>query len=247
MTLIDRHSFIPLYFQLAQILRSRIKLGDLPAGKDIPSERDLMKDFALSRNTVRQALAQLESEGLIVRTHGSGTRVASLSNSYPYFLHAFFENRDLLLRAGYTPDVNTLSVQLVPPPEAVRLALLLDTGVKVVQKELIFFADGRPAMYTLDYMLPSISGEYDMSPEGAGFLNYLDRAGGRRVEYVAVELTPVEATGEIASRFNCHPGSPLLLMKETFLDESQKLPIAFSMNYFNRELISFRLLTRRGE
>ncbi len=243
---IDRHSFLPLYYQLAQMLRGQIKHGDLPAGKDLPSERDLMKDYSLSRNTVRQALAQLESEGLIVRTQGSGTRVTTLSGTYPYFLSTFFENRDLLIRAGYTPDVKTLSIKIGKPPEAARLALQLETGVNVVQKELLFFADGRPAMYTLDYMLPSISGEYDMSPEGEGFLNYLDAASGRRVEYVAVELTPVEASGEIASLINCRPGSPLLLMEETFLDETQKISIAFSMNYFNRELISFRLLTRRG-
>jgi GntR family transcriptional regulator len=243
---IDRHSFVPLYYQLAQILRGQIRLGALSAGKDLPSERDLMKEYALSRNTVRQALDQLESEGLILRTQGSGTRVASLSGSYPYFLNTFFENRDLLIQAGYTPDVKTLSVNLIKPPEPARLALQIDPGLEVVQKELLFFANGRPAMYTLDYMLPSISGEYDMSPEGAGFLNYLDGAGGRRVEYVVIELTPVEASVEIASHFNCRPGSPLLLMEETFLDESQKQSIAFSMNYFNRELISFRLLTRRG-
>lgn len=246
MTLLDRQSFVPLYFQLAHILRNRILQRDMPAGAELPSERDLMKEFSLSRNTVRQALGQLENEGLIVRTHGSGTRIAALSNSYPYFLNTFFENRDLLIKAGYVPEVDTLSIQLISPSDTVRKALALDVKTKVVQKELLFYADGRPAMYTLDYMLPDVSGEYDMSPEGAGFLNHLDSASGRRVEFVAVELTPVEASGEIASRFNCLPGSPLLLMKETFLDESQKQPIAFSMNYFNRELISFRLLTRRG-
>jgi GntR family transcriptional regulator len=243
---IDRRSFVPLYYQLAQILRGQIRLGALSAGKDLPSERDLMKEYALSRNTVRQALDQLESEGLIVRTHGSGTRVASLSSSYPYFLQTFFENRDLLMRAGYAPSVEILSTMLVNPPEPARLALSLDHGISVTQKELLFFADGRPAMYTLDYMLPSISGEYDMSLDDTGFLNYLDKASGTRVDYVAVALTPVEASGVIASHFNCIPGSPLILMEETFLDETQSVPIAFSMNYFNRELISFRLLTRRG-
>jgi GntR family transcriptional regulator len=243
---IDRHSFVPLYYQLAQILRGQIRLGALSAGKDLPSERDLMKEYALSRNTVRQALDQLEREGLVVRTQGSGTRVATLSGSYPYLLHTFFENRDLLMRAGYEPSVEILSTTLVNPPEPARLALRLEQSIKVTQKELLFFADNRPAMYTLDYMLPSISEEYDQGLDDTGFLNYLDKASGSRVDYVAVELTPVEASGVIASHFNCVPGSPLILMEETFLDESQNVPIAFSMNYFNRELISFRLLTRRG-
>jgi len=77
-------------------------------------------------------------------------------------------------------------------------------------------------------------------------MKHLDLTSGRRVEYVMVDLSPVEAVGDVAAVFQCPPGSPLLLMKETFLDETQKIPIAFSMNYFNRELINFRLLTRRG-
>ena len=246
MSTLDRNSFIPLYYQLSQVLREQITSGQWAAGAEMPSERELMQQYTLSRNTVRQALAQLDQDGLIVRSHGSGTRVANLSNSFHYLLNTFFENRDLLLRAGYTPTVDTLSAAEVTPPEVARVALNLPKGEKVINKKMIFYADGRPAMYTLDYLPLSMTGAYDLTPEGQGFMKFLDRASGRRVEYVTVDLSPVEATGEAAATFNCPPGSPILLMKETFLDETQKIPIAFSMNYFNRELISFRLFSRRG-
>ena len=244
---LDRNSFIPLYYQLAQLLREQIIAGTWAGGAEIPSERKLMESFDLSRNTVRQAMELLYRDGLIVREQGSGTRVAHLGISYQYLLDTFYENRDLLLRAGFEPKVNTVSSEVVFPPEAARLALKLEKKVPVINKKLIFYANGHPAMYTLDYLPQSMAGEYDLSPEGSGFMNYLDRASGKRVEYVMIDLTPVEATGEVAATFNCPPGSPVLLMKELFLDESQKTPIAFSMNYFNRELINFRLLTRRGE
>ena len=246
MSFIDRHSFIPLYYQLAQLLREQITSGEWAAGAEIPSERELMQQYELSRNTVRQAMELLNQEGLIVRSLGSGTRVAHFNSSFQYLLNTFFENRDLLLRAGYTPTVDAVSTEVIAPPEVARLALKLEKGEKVINKKLIFYADGRPAMYTLDYLPQSMAGEYDLSPEGLGFMKFLDRASGRRVEYVMVDLSPIEASGEVAETFTCPPGSPLLLMKELFLDEAQKVPIAFSMNYFNRELINFRLLTRRG-
>jgi GntR family transcriptional regulator len=243
---LDRSSFIPLYYQLAQLLRESIVTGVWAAGAELPSERNLMQEYKLSRNTVRQALDQLYREGLIMREQGSGTRVAQLNNSYQYLLDTFFENRDLLIRAGYKPEVNIVSTETVIPPEVVRLALKLEKNVTVVNKKMIFFADGNPAMYTLDYLPYAQVDEYDLSPEGLGFMKYLDLISGKRVEYVMIDVTPVEATGEVAATFNYPPGAPLLLMKEIFLDETQKIPIAFSMNYFNRELINFRLLTRRG-
>src|SRR6185312_16171914 len=45
----------------------------LGAGQPLPSEPRLMKDYAVSRSTVRRALARLEAEGRIVRRRGSGT------------------------------------------------------------------------------------------------------------------------------------------------------------------------------
>jgi DNA-binding GntR family transcriptional regulator len=243
---LDRSSFIPLYFQLAQLLRQQITDGFWAAGTEIPSERKLMEQYNLSRNTVRQALDQLYHDGLIVREQGSGTRVTQISHSYQYLLDTFYENRDLLRQAGYEPKVVTVSSELLPPPEIARLALKLEKGIPVINKKLIFYADDLPAMFTLDFLPQTMEGEYDITPDGMGYLTFLDRTSGKRVEYVMLDLSPVEATGEVAATFNCPPGSPVLLMKETFLDENQNIPIAFSMNYFNRDFMNFRLLTRRG-
>jgi len=246
MDLIDRRSVIPLYYQLAQLLREQIRAGILKSGGQLPSERELMQEHNLSRNTVRQALDILRKEGLIVRDHGSGTYVSNLSNTFHYMLDTFFENRDLLRRAGYTPTVQHVSTQKLVPPEVVRGALHLQSEEETICHTMIFFADGRPAMYTRDYLTEKMSGQYDLSSGGEGFMKFLDRVSGQRVEYVLVDISPVEAVGEVARTFQCPPGSPVLLFKEIFLDGTQTVPIAFSMNYFNREALNFRLLTRRG-
>lgn len=246
MILLDPHSFVPLYHQLAQILREQIHSGKYTSGAELPSERELMQQFQISRNTVRQALDLLDREGLIKRTLGSGTRVSSFPSTFQYHLDTFYENRDLLLRAGYTPTVRLVSTLLLLPPEVARTALALPQGQMVTVKTMIFFADDRPAMYTQDFLPFEVKEEYDLSPQGLGFMRYLDAQTGRHVDYVTVDLASVEAVGEVAATFRCAPGAPVLLMKETFLDESQQNPIAFSMNYFNNQLMDFRLLMRRG-
>lgn len=74
---VDRSSFVPLYVQLKNILQRQILGGQLAPGSIIPSEFTLSRTCGVSRITVRQALADLESDGLIRREPGRGTFVTA--------------------------------------------------------------------------------------------------------------------------------------------------------------------------
>jgi DNA-binding GntR family transcriptional regulator len=63
------------YRQLASVLRDRIRNGELPPGRRMPSEKDLHDEFGLARETIRRALAVLRQEGLIEVRQGHGTYV----------------------------------------------------------------------------------------------------------------------------------------------------------------------------
>lgn len=60
------------YQRIAGELRERIRSGELAVGAALSSELTLRQSFAASRNTVRQALALLEREGLVVAEQGRG-------------------------------------------------------------------------------------------------------------------------------------------------------------------------------
>lgn len=66
----------PLYRQIADHLRKRIETGDLRAGMQVPTEDQLMASYHASRNTVRGALKELTTRGLVHTLHGKGTFVA---------------------------------------------------------------------------------------------------------------------------------------------------------------------------
>jgi GntR family transcriptional regulator len=65
----------PLYRQIADQLRRQIDSGDLKAGMQIPTEDQLMEQYHASRNTVRGALRELTTRGLVDTRHGRGTYV----------------------------------------------------------------------------------------------------------------------------------------------------------------------------
>ena len=75
--LIDRTSPIPTYLQIAYSLIRKISEEEWAVGEQLPPENTLAELFGTSRVTVRQALAWLESDGLIQRQRGKGGFVAA--------------------------------------------------------------------------------------------------------------------------------------------------------------------------
>ena len=75
MTTVNRDSPIPAYYQIALDLRNRVLRQEWEVGKRLPSETELAKAYGVSRITMRQALAELEKDGVLDRRRGSGTFV----------------------------------------------------------------------------------------------------------------------------------------------------------------------------
>ena len=64
-TTLSLDSDIPLYAQLVGIIKRNISTGVLAVGDLLPSEAELCRTLSISRNTVRQAIGELEDEGLV--------------------------------------------------------------------------------------------------------------------------------------------------------------------------------------
>jgi GntR family transcriptional regulator len=72
---LDRHSPVPLYYQFKQHLLERFENDEFPYGHPIPPEMDLVKDYHISRATVRRAMQEMEQDGYVNRISGKGTFV----------------------------------------------------------------------------------------------------------------------------------------------------------------------------
>ncbi|MCP2338591.1 GntR family transcriptional regulator [Actinomadura rupiterrae] len=73
----QRSTVRPRYKHIAADLRAQIENGDLPPGTSLPSERELCERYGCVRFTIRQALAQLEADGLVEAMQGRGRFVTS--------------------------------------------------------------------------------------------------------------------------------------------------------------------------
>ena len=77
---LEREAEVPLGVQLAWAIRARVRDGRLPRGERLPGLRELAHALGINLNTVRAVYKRLESDGVVLTQHGSGTYVAGTAD-----------------------------------------------------------------------------------------------------------------------------------------------------------------------
>ena len=129
---------MPVYVTFKEMIRSQIETGELAPGDKLPSERDLAAAHGLARMTVRQALTELVTAGLLYREQGRGTFV-SASRMQQYNISSFTETVKL---RGLTPQTKISAYSICEPPAVVAEAL--GSKADVYRAVRIRLADGTP-------------------------------------------------------------------------------------------------------
>lgn len=133
---------VPLYYQLAGVLREQILSGRFATGDRIPTEAELVADYGVSRITVRQALASLEHEGLVRREVGRGTFV---NEHRPFVGELRVEGSlDDLISIGLFTSVKLLSVRTVTASRDDADMLGVEPGSQITRCARLRYWHGDP-------------------------------------------------------------------------------------------------------
>ncbi len=150
MSAIYRHSPVPRYHQLKEILREKIRSGEWKPGDLIPSERELSETYGISRMTTRQAITDLVNEGVFYREQGKGTFVTRHKITQQLMrLTGFTE--DIRAR-GQQPSTKVLAVEMRPVSEVIAEKLHLNAGQLVFCIQRLRLADGEPLAIELSHI-----------------------------------------------------------------------------------------------
>ncbi len=142
----------PAYIRLKEQLLDRITAHEWQPEDCLPSERTLCEEYVLSRMTVRQALAELEKEGIIKRVHGKGTYVQREKLTQPLLkLTSFSED---MRQRGFVPGAQTLALERIPAGKLLAEKLRVAVGDEVILLKRLRLASGEPMAIETAY-LPS--------------------------------------------------------------------------------------------
>ena len=80
---IDHQGDVPLYLQLAAILREAIDSGEIPPRRPIPSKKTLVQQHGVAPGTVERAIGVLRAEGYLKTVLGRGLYVVPAADRRP--------------------------------------------------------------------------------------------------------------------------------------------------------------------
>jgi GntR family transcriptional regulator len=221
---ISRRSNWPLYLQIADDLREQILSETLRPGQRLPSEHSLMEAYGAARQTVRKAIAELKSEGLLDSEQGRGVFVRSRA--------AIVRSADELLSAarwgsGSPSDRSAdaadgdpmVEVKVTQAPASVDVAARLGErkGKRVLVRRERTFDSERTLEVSTTY-LPldlvrgtAVEGE-DIS--GQAVYAHLERLGHRLERFTERVATRMPRPAE-ARTLDLGPGTPIILIART--------------------------------
>ena len=201
------------YERIAAALRDGILAGQYAPGDRLPRQRDLARTWQTTLPTVRQALEQLQQDGLIRVEHGIGTFVADLDRAYDPFAVGSFT--DALRERGLEVETRLLAVDTLARSTDAAAALgTRDRDDQVVLTRLRLVG-GTPIVYQRSYAAGragSSLARYDGSIPLYAFLR--DRAGLLAASYrETITAEPTPAT--VADVLGTSAGAPILVSRRT--------------------------------
>lgn len=235
-------SVSPLYTQIREALRSRILDGTYPPHSRVPSEAQMMAAFDVSRITIRQALNDLQKDGLIFKVMGKGSFVTkpkvfqSLSK-----LQGFGE---AMAPAGYETYSRLLSAKEVLANQTIANQLGLEEGGAVYEIQRLRFLNREPISVDVSYFPLEIGqrlAQEDLATRD--IFAILENDMDCNLTHAELQIEAIAADKSLAKYLQVEESVPLLKIER--LTHSKNTPIDFEYLYFRGDAFKYRLTIDR--
>lgn len=231
-------SAVPLHTQIREIIRRRVLDGSYAPHSQMPSESQMMEAFSVSRITIRQALGDLQKEGLIFKVAGKGSFVAkpkafqNLSR-----LQGFGE---AMGPSGYETFSQVLSMREVAASDVVARRLRIETGAAVYEIQRLRYLNREPISVDQSYFPLALGqrlAQEDLPTRDIFVI--LENDFGLQLTHADVQIEAISADEFLARQLHIAEASPLLRIERLTYADSQ--PIDFEFLYYRGDAFQYRL------
>ncbi|MFV9510857.1 GntR family transcriptional regulator [Tepidibacillus sp. LV47] len=226
--MINKHSPLPIYYQLEQGIKEMIEKGQLKPGEMIPSEREWAETYDISRMTVRQAINNLVNDGYLVRKRGKGTFVAATKIEQPLKgLTSFSE--DMRAR-GMEPGTNVLEFRTIPASPTLAQQLDIREGAEIYEIRRIRLADQFPMALETLYMPCALVPGLTREIVSGSIYEFIETKLGLVIRS-AVQIIEASVARKLeADLLQVKEGAPVLsIQRNSYLENGQSLEVVKSI------------------
>ena len=234
---------VPLYTQIKDQLRGRILDGSYAPHSQMPSESELTAMFKVSRITVRQALGDLQKEGLIFKIHGKGTYV-SKPKAFQNLTHlqGFGE---AMASLGYETVNQVISFKFQPASRAVAEQLELAAGAPVAEIKRLRLLNREPISLDITYLPEEIGkrlAKADLVTRDIFLI--LENDYGIALGAADLRIEAILADEDLTRQLRIEAGAPVLRI-ERLTRTADARPLDFEYLYYRADAFAYRLRVER--
>lgn len=231
---------LPKHLMVKKDIMDRLDREEFVPGDLLPSERELIERYEVSRITVRKALADLENEGYLYKVHGKGTYVKGGEKDQNLF-ELTSCTKDII-RLGMTPTRKVLSAEVLLADRSRQRKLNLPEGEKIFELSRVYYADQDSINWTTTSLayryFPGIE-SYDFSK--ISLYDVIETKYGVTIDSAQRSVQAVVSTGLVSEYLDIPDGVPLLLFKcNTYgIVKAKKVPIEVFKSYYKTDKYGF--------
>lgn len=233
----------PIYGRIRDELRTRIHAGAYAPHERLPSESDLMAQYGVSRITVRQALGELEKEGVLFKVPGKG---AYVSKPKPFQQLARLQGfAEAMREHGHEIYNRLLSVRTLSADDTVAERLRVAVGAPVTELRRVRVLNREPVSLDVTYVAPHIGerlAREDLATRDVFVI--LEHDYGIALGHADLAIDAHLPAPEIAVLLELPAGQPLLRIERLTHDRTGT-PIDFEYLYCRSDNFQFRLRVAR--
>jgi GntR family transcriptional regulator len=239
--LINRKSSEPVYLQLVNSLRQKIKSGEYLPGEKLPSESMLVELYQVSPMTVNKAINTLISQHVVTTARGSGTYVKEVELGTAKF---YLKDLKDLFGDETNTIIKVLDTRYYPADERISRKLQVKEGERTIHIERLLFIEDKPVFYHRGYLVndphrPIIEAELEVTDLKGLFQG----SGSSLVKYGDLALESTILDHKEAGILKLESPTPGMKLEYVFFDFEDK-PI--NWGWFVCESSQLRLHTRVG-
>ena len=236
----------PLYTAVRDELSHMIDAGEYPPGSQLPAEEELAKTLGVSRGILREALRELERDSVVTRRQGVGTFVNEPYKVLKSELSVNLGVTEIVESNGLVAGSSSVSVSREAADQRLSEKLRLKVGEGVFRIARVRTADGRPVVYSLDYVPETVACiNLSTGPSNVSLYQLLEDEG-RPVREGEAHVVPTKAGYDIGRILEINPDTIMLMIEQVDYDAKGD-PVMFSQEFHLRQAFMFTVHRMRQE
>jgi GntR family transcriptional regulator len=235
-----QRSPVPLYHQIARILRSQLRSQEYKLNDRLPTEDELIREYGVSRMTVRLAYHLLLKDGLVRRFPGRGTFVARETQNKTSGEWSV-ETIDDIISTSYRMESKRklLGIRELPAPEGLAKAMGVPVKTPVTELKGLRLIKDEPFYHVTLYVPRQLAAlipreHLKERPTIALLEEYCGVLAVKARQWMAASLADMQ----VARHLKIRPGDPVLLVEIHFTDESGRV-IEVSMDRYRTDRVRY--------